>query len=95
MLGVLIALKTTQFTDIENAQTYISNAMIDGNDHTIDLFQLKYRFAIEKPDARVGVIKAFQNGQITLSDEELGAYGDEWEQQEYRKKQDISPSYIS
>ena len=35
------------------------------------------------------IIKAFQNGQVTVSDEELGAHGDEWEHQEILKKQNL------
>ena len=46
VLILIIGLKTMQFTDLSNAQTYISNTMIL-DDHDLDLFKLKYRFAIE------------------------------------------------
>ena len=58
VLGVIIALKTLDFTSIENAATYVNNAIIDDS-KAIDLFDLNYRFAIEAIDSKVGEVQVW------------------------------------
>ena len=56
---VLIILQTMEFTSIDEAETFISNTMLDENE-IVDLFQLNYRFAVQQVDERVGQVMAQQ-----------------------------------
>ena len=59
LLGFLIAIKTVEYADKENAQMYMANTI--GSVESIDLFKLNYRFAIMPVDPRIGTFEAFQH----------------------------------
>ena len=59
LLGFLIAKKTVEYADVENAQMYMASTL--GSPEAIDLFKLNYRFAIMPVDPRVGEVEAFQH----------------------------------
>ena len=58
-LGYLIALKTIEFSDIENAYTYLRQVPFNSLE-TQDLYSLNYRFAVSKLNPRYGEMEAFQ-----------------------------------
>ena len=58
-LGYLIALKTVEFNNIENAYTYlrqVPNENIEGQ----DLFSLNFRFAVTNLNKKLGEVEAYQ-----------------------------------
>ena len=57
MLIVLIMLKTVEYTKIDEADTFISNSLVDDTE-MVDMFDLNYRFAVNQIDERVGRIVA-------------------------------------
>ena len=57
VLGYLIALKTAEFSDIDNAHTY-TRTVTNTDDSPQDLFGLDFRIAITKLDPRFGEIEA-------------------------------------
>lgn len=50
-------LKTVEYTKIDEADTFISNSLVDDTE-MVDMFDLNYRFAVNQIDERVGRIVA-------------------------------------
>ena len=47
VLFVVIGLKALTFAGVQNANTFISNAIMTEENSNIDLFKLNFRFAVE------------------------------------------------